>query len=98
MITIFYKVYSMKIMKLSGTIIYHYELMVFIHKHGLLEGSKIGISLKVGKRRKLRAYTISRLSSWKCDTCGHVTEVDLRKGTEIFKLDNHLGRSWVVLL
>ena len=88
----------MKILKLKDTTLDLRVLEEFVIKHNLSQGNKIGISVKVGKKRKLRSYTIDHCCFWFCDTCGAITEISLRKGTVVFKMDNHFGRSSVSLL
>jgi len=80
----------MNIFKAKDTTLNLWDLTQWITNHPDAYKARIGISWKLGKRRKLRSYGIS-WTSWECDCCGRITSVELTKGTKSFKLDNHFG-------
>ncbi len=80
----------MKIFKAKSNTIQLWDIREWIDKHPDAYKKKIGISWKIGKRRKLRSYSIV-WNSWECDCCGRITSVELTKGTKTFHMDNHFG-------
>lgn len=81
----------MKIFRTRDDTLSLWDLTQWLLKNGNdVYGQKIGISWKIGKRRKLRSYRIS-WEIWECDCCGKITSVELRRGERKFRLDNHFG-------
>lgn len=80
----------MKVFKAKDSTILLWDLRQWIEKHPDAYKHKIGISWKLGKRRKLRSYSIS-WKSWECDCCGPITSITLTKGKKSFDLDGHFG-------
>ena len=70
-----------------------YEFNQWLLKKNIDEGHRFGISWKVKKRRKLKAYTLLRHRSWVCDDCGPISEVELKRGNKVISIDNHFGPS-----
>ena len=83
----------MKIFRNKSTTLYLWELREWLEsRSGDVYGSRIGISWKKGKHRKLRSYTVS-WKTWECDCCGRITSIELTKGNKTFRMDNHFGPS-----
>jgi hypothetical protein len=80
----------MKIYRAKDTTIYLCDLSQWILNHTETYGKRIGISWKIGKRRKLRSYSIN-WNTWECDCCGAITSIELTKNGKTFKMDNHFG-------
>lgn len=80
----------MKIIRAKDDKLDLWELQEWIANHPDAYKERIGISWKVGKRRKLRSYHIS-WETWECDCCGRITSVRFEKGGKQFTLDNHFG-------
>jgi hypothetical protein len=70
-----------------------YDLNQWLLKKNIGEGQRFGISWKVKKRRKLKAYTLLHHRHWVCDDCGSISEVELKRGNKIISIDNHFGPS-----
>jgi hypothetical protein len=83
----------MKILKVKDTTVYLYDLVQFFLNKGVNEGDRFGVSWKIGKKHKLKSYTVVTWDSWKCDDCGNISEVELKKGDKTVKMDNHFGPS-----
>lgn len=82
----------MNIFKTRDNTLTLWDLTQWLNNHSDVYGNRIGISWKIGKRRKLRTYRIS-WEIWECDCCGKITSVELTKAGKTFKLDNHFGPS-----
>lgn len=85
-----YYISTMKIFKSKSDRIELWEFRQWLGTFPETFGTKIGISWKVKKRRKLRSYTVD-WNTWECDCCGIITSVNLTKGGRSFKMDNHFG-------
>jgi hypothetical protein len=83
----------MKIIRVSDTTTYLWELSQKLLDKNIQEGDRFGISWKVGKRRKLKAYHLDVFRGDHCECCGHYTTLVLRKGAVSKSYDNHLGLS-----
>jgi hypothetical protein len=83
----------MNIYKAKDDTIYLYDFNLWLLAKNIPEGAKFAVSWKVKKRRKLKAYTLLRHRHWVCDDCGNITEIDLKWGSEVIKMDNHFGPS-----
>jgi hypothetical protein len=80
----------MNIFKAKSDTIQLWDLYQWINNHPDAYKTRMGISWKIGKRRKLRSYSISWIK-WECDCCGPITSVELTKGTKSFTLSFHFG-------
>jgi len=80
----------MKIFKAKDTTLQLLDLKEWLCNHKNTYEHRIGISWKVGKKRKLRSYSII-WGNWECDCCGPITSVELTKNGKTFRLDNHFG-------
>lgn len=83
----------MNIYKAKDDSVYLYELNQWLLSKNIDEGHRFAISWKVKKRRKLKAYTLLHHRSWVCDDCGPISEVELKRGDHVIKMDNHFGPS-----
>lgn len=82
----------MKIFNAKDTTLYLWRFREWITNHPDAYKARIGISWKIGKRRKLRSYTVA-WNVWECDCCGAITSVELTKRGKTFRMDNHFGPS-----
>ena len=80
----------MKIFRTKDDTLRLWDLTQWILNHPEVYGQRIGISWKIGKRRKLRSYRIC-WELWECECCGKITSVGLTKGGKTFRMDNHFG-------
>ena len=84
----------MKILRLKDDIVTLYQLTSFIQDNDIEPGQGIGISWKLGKRRKLRSYRLDDFDSGYCEQCfNSYEEITLVKGDKSLTIDNHLGKS-----
>ena len=84
----------MKILRLKDTVVALWDLTEFIRRNDILPGQRIGISWKIGKRRKLRSYRIADFDHDYCDQCcNSYDSITLSKGDKSLTIDNHLGKS-----
>jgi hypothetical protein len=81
----------MKIFKSKEPIVYVWDLNRWFTEKNISEGTKFGISWKIGKKRKLRSYTITYHRFWETETWGDDIEITLKKGDDTFKMDNSWG-------
>jgi uncharacterized protein (UPF0128 family) len=83
------------IFKAKGSTIDLWRLTDWIEKHPFTLSetnvNKIGISWKLGKRRKLRSYTLS-YENWPMDGERRWFKVKLVKGNKAVEMDNEFGR------
>jgi len=80
----------MNIFKVKDSVLHLWDFKKWLASHPDAYKEKIGISWKIGKKRKLRSYHLS-WDIWECDCCGEIASVELSKGGKTFKLDNHFG-------
>ncbi len=80
----------MKIFKNKSTTLHMWDFEQWLFNRPLVNGTRIGVSWKIGKRRKLRSYKVNWQGGY-CDSCGHFTEITLTKGDKSVTMDNHRG-------
>ena len=83
----------MNIYRAKDDTVYLYDFNQWLLTKNIPEGARFAVSWKVKKRRKLKAYTLLRLRRWICNDCGSITEIDLKRGDKVIKIDDHFGPS-----